>query len=188
MGERGPKANQEFGDQRAVLSTRITQETRDALEAAATASGRPLSREVEHRLRRSFDTDTIVETLGGPQLYAMLRLVSAAMLMAGTGRVNAARRKALQKTDWLNDPDAYAEAVKATLQVLHALRPAGSPTGHLRDKGLDGLFMANLVLDAVEEATPTQPSPGEKLDNAQLVLRRVASGLGPLHERLKDNG
>ncbi len=41
-------------DKRPVLTTRITQKTRDLLEEAVLVSGRSLSQEIEIRLEKSF--------------------------------------------------------------------------------------------------------------------------------------
>jgi hypothetical protein len=49
----GRKPQGEFSNKRAMLATRVTTETRKALDAAARKSGRSLSQEVEHRLRDS---------------------------------------------------------------------------------------------------------------------------------------
>jgi TraY domain len=49
----GRKPQGEFSNKRAMLATRVTMETRKALDAAARKSGRSLSQEVEHRLRDS---------------------------------------------------------------------------------------------------------------------------------------
>ena len=49
----GRKPQGEFSNKRALLATRVTMETRKALDAAARKSGRSLSQEVEHRLRES---------------------------------------------------------------------------------------------------------------------------------------
>src|SRR5205809_413957 len=49
----GRKPQGEFSNKRAMLATRVTMETRKALDAAARNSGRSLSQEVEHRLRDS---------------------------------------------------------------------------------------------------------------------------------------
>jgi hypothetical protein len=49
----GRKSRGEFSNKRAMLATRVTMETRKALDAAASKSGRSLSQEVEYRLRDS---------------------------------------------------------------------------------------------------------------------------------------
>jgi hypothetical protein len=51
---RGRPPKGDFHNKSAVFSTRITPETRAAIEAAAEASGRSISQEVERRLRESF--------------------------------------------------------------------------------------------------------------------------------------
>jgi hypothetical protein len=200
MGKRGPKASGGYGDKTGVLSTRITAELRAALQQSAGEHGRTLSSEIEHRLRRSFDSDNLVENLGGQQLYAMLRTISAVMMMAGTKFVSSATEKRHQNVDWLSDPEAYDQAVKATIRVLEELRPAPPPKRKIprvpKGKGAlaevvhtlehhRGEAMANLLLADIGEAEPTQPLPGGKLSPAQRLVRRIASDLGPAHKRLQ---
>jgi TraY domain len=53
----GRKPRGQFRSKSAVLTTRITQQTRDALERAAAESKRSLSQEIEFRLRESLSPD-----------------------------------------------------------------------------------------------------------------------------------
>lgn len=137
MGKRGPKAKGGYGDKTKVFSSRLNAETRNALQEAAKKSGRSLSSEVEHRLRRSFDNDRVVEVLGGRQMFAILRAIAAAMNASGIqiliGRDSAPDSEidaagVVDSVNWLNDPYAFDCAVRAANVVLEALRPPGAPT------------------------------------------------------------
>ena len=74
MGRRGPKPAGPYEHKTTVFSTRIRPDTRERLANAAAARGRPLSQEVEHRLRASFDRDDdIVRVFGTDANYAVMR-------------------------------------------------------------------------------------------------------------------
>ena len=57
MGKKASGPKKAIRRQVVVFSTRIRPDLRDRLEKAAKQSGRSLSQEVEHRLRRSFVED-----------------------------------------------------------------------------------------------------------------------------------
>ena len=184
MGKRGPQASGGYADKTAVLSTRITGGLRLALEEAAQESGRTLSSEIEHRLRRSFDNDNVVETLGGRQLYAILRAISATMMVVGTGWLSAASNKSRQHLLWLNDPAAFDEVVQGTNAVLQTLRPKSEPSGGVWKSGVTADRVGLGIMEQIAETEPTQPSPSEKLANNERLFRRIASDLGEMHSRL----
>ena len=61
------------------LGLRVTAETKNRLEAAAAASGRSQSQEVEFRLERSFrKEDDGIAALGGSEQHALFRMMAAA--------------------------------------------------------------------------------------------------------------
>ncbi len=209
MGKRGPKSSGGYGDKTRVLSTRITAQTRQGLEVSAKSNGLSLSSEIEHRLRRSFDDDRIVDLLGGPQLYAILRTIAASMDMTGRQALFTAHGKVGGALDWLNDPYAYDQALEATMRILDALRPAGdrhAPVFLAKDiaevvgggtkegaaKQVSSLaanlgrLLADSVLRDVAEAEPTQPPPG--LPRRKALARRIASDLSSIGDRLKPKG
>ncbi len=65
-----------YEGKRKTLSTRITPELRDKLEAASKASGRSLSQEIELRLDRSFQTDVQLHvwTARSRPMFSYMRL------------------------------------------------------------------------------------------------------------------
>lgn len=188
MGKRGPQASGGYGDKTAVLSTRITSDLRQSLEDAAATSGRSLSSEIEHRLRRSFDDDRVIDQLGGQQLYAILRTVAAVMSMAGTGFMSELDRRSDPAAEWLNDPDGYDRAFWAVVTVLDAMRPPGALSeDEYWSSQRYGKGFANLVLNEVAEAPPVLATPQDQLSNTQRTIRRIASELSPARrDNLKD--
>lgn len=118
MGKRGPAPKGEYSSQTAVLSTRITPELRARLEAEVKKSRKTLSREIEHRLRRSFiEDDKISEAFGSRQNYALMRMIS--ML------IETIHFPAYSVKDWREDPDQYDQVIKKINGVFEALRPPG---------------------------------------------------------------
>ena len=81
MGKRGPQPKGEYGGKirrTAVLSTRLQPDTRARLSEAAKVSGRSVSQELEHRLRRTFtEDDKAVEFYGNEPNAAVVKLIGA---------------------------------------------------------------------------------------------------------------
>src|SRR5262245_40730201 len=103
MGKRGPRPKGEYGrkgGRTAVLSTRLQPDTRKRLVAATQASGRSLSQELEHRLRRTFtEDDKAVEFYGSEQTAAVVKLIGA--VIQSTATTTSLRTK--KKYEWLKD-------------------------------------------------------------------------------------
>jgi hypothetical protein len=122
MGKRGPSAKGEFGDKSAVLSTRISAELRAALEASVERTGLTLSREIEHRLRRTFsDEEKIEAAFGSERNYRLMQMAALAIRHAAWNVENP-------DADWIDDPVAFEIALRAVNNILEALRPpSGAP-------------------------------------------------------------
>jgi hypothetical protein len=118
MGKRGPATKGEYLGKSAVLSTRITPELRAHLEDAVKRSGLTLSREIEHRLRRTFHEDEkIAEGFGSRRNRALMKMVAMAMQTAW----NPDRPDA----EWLDDPWMFEQVVRLVNNVLEGARPQG---------------------------------------------------------------
>lgn len=206
MGDRGPKPKGGYGEKREVLSTRITASTREALKQASEESGLSISSEVERRLRRSFaGEEKIVELFGGPQMYALLRLISSSMNITGPSAYR------IQHDDpdasppemaWMSNPFAYDQAVKSTVRVLDSLRPPGDPNDFLtslaaendisedsRRKlqliGTFGVWSPIPMLHEVADAESVEPEVSDDTNDAQKVAQRISESLGPMLEYLR---
>ena len=206
MGARGPKPKGGYGDKTAVLSTRITAPTRRALETAAAKSGRSLSSEVEYRLRRSFDEDEkTIDRLGGPQLYAILRMISATMELTGLHAYFMSRHEIAKSVEWLYDAYCYDQVVKTVTTILESLRPPGDPSPPVSvpaniqanipvDEALEhlnwlrnnlGAGLAQGFFNMVDEAEPIQPLPNEHSNKSRELAQRIAEGLQPVLQHRK---
>ena len=168
MGKRGPAPKGEYTNKSAVFSTRLRKDTRDALTQAANQSGRSLSQEVEHRLRRSFDEDRrIDQVFGDRSLFGLMRVIAAVI---GARSTRAAK--------WADDPVAFDQAKHAIDLVLDAFRPPGDPTPP-KDAEFPGLeelrpgMTAGQILFEIKNADDQLPLHGR--DRAAIVK----SDLGP---------
>jgi hypothetical protein len=145
MGKRGPRPKGEHATKSRVLSTRIRADLRQALELAARKGRRSLSDEIAMRLRRSFDEDErIVEALGGPKNYAVLRMISCAMELQG-GR-----------QEWIDDAENFDHVVHTINLILKLLRPAGSEEALELDHFM-GELNARSLADELRSADASMP-------------------------------
>jgi len=196
MGKRGPAPKGPYGGKTGVLSMRVRPDTREALERAAQKNGRPLSQEIEDRLRRSLAEDkTIIEIFGGAEVYAIMRLISSSMAMS---------ENPLSQKSWLDDPYAFDQVVRTVNANLEIFRPPGKPEppkilpessrsgvswyDELQNRifeeaaKIQGLFnaeeMATRVLEA-EKGIPLNKDP---------VPSRIKGALGDLVARIPPQG
>lgn len=113
---RGPAPKGDYADKAATISTRITQELRDRIEAAAKKSGRSLSQEMETRLRRTFrEEDELAKQFGSPEAARVFQALAVTL--------NMIRNPENPEADWLHDPYAFALAADAIHTTLYLVRP-----------------------------------------------------------------
>ena len=116
MGK-GPRPKGEYAGKSSVFSTRIRPDLRKSLERAAKTSGRSLSQEVEHRLRRSFvEDDKIADAFGDRRTYRLMRLMSDAIQLSHQMRNEKGE-------NWLDDPFRFRLALAAMHSVVEAIAP-----------------------------------------------------------------
>jgi hypothetical protein len=174
MGRRGPSAKGEYGDKSAVLSTRISAELRAALEASVARTGLTLSREIEHRLRRTFGDEEKIETaFGSERNYRLMQMAALAIQHAAWNVENA-------DADWLDDPVAFEIALRAVNNILEALRPSA------KAPRLDTLAKRSAVeepariwryVQAADASLPLNDTGRKHLDN------RIKAALGTVADR-----
>jgi len=167
----GPAPKGEYVGKSAVLSTRITQDLRDALESAASTSERSLSQEIEYRLRRSFREDQrVADTFGSRQNYALLRILAG---IFDQGPVPASAG--------LDDPANFNHVMGTITTVLSALRPDGAEAAaHLSTDQFLGDLNAAALADDLAGADASMP-PSQSKNR----LNYVKADLGKLADRLK---
>ena len=125
-GKRGPRPRGPYVDKRRTLTTRITNETRERLDAAAKATDRSLSQEIEFRLEHSFlqdDADErvreavlegIYDSFGEKKTFEIMRLMASMIQMVeqSTGK------------SWLKDPETNIWVNRMISEAINRYGPA----------------------------------------------------------------
>ena len=198
-GKRGPVPRGSYHNKSRVLSTRIREDTRLALEEAAAHSGRSLSQEIEHRLRRSFDQDEkVIIKYGSRRNYAVLRLIANLM------ELNSERGEDGHPKEWLDSPYAFWQLVSALSIVFSELAPPepGKPAADQAQHEAEN----DSTNDAVRDAAVRFPNRGAMHARFMLLSRVkdakadalpafvdpndlspfIRSDLGPVAERISE--
>ena len=167
MGKRGRAPKGEYAGKTEVMSFRLTPDTKAALRAAAARSGRSLSQETEHRLRRGLDEEEATSSLWGDvKTSAMLRLAAQV--------VQSVRTLQDTKVHWTADAmvfDSAIEAIAGTLKLFHPLQAEGFSVGSPE--------IGAAALKIVEEAQATELSrPLSKSSRRQRAMARFKEDLG----------
>ena len=114
---------------RVPLGLRVTPEIKKRLDDAAKDNGRSQSQEAEMRLEHTFTaTNAVLDALDlayGRRLTGLLLAMAHAAQLTGTRAVFVSQQNVAGGEDWMSDPYAYDQAVKATQAILEAYRPAG---------------------------------------------------------------
>src|SRR5882762_10217011 len=112
---KGPVPRGEYVGKSSVFSTRIRPDLRQKLEQGAKKSGRSLSQEIEHRLRRSFvEDEKISDMFGDRRTFLLMKMIATALhLKEDDGSPDK----------WLEDPAHFEIAVATAASVLEAIRP-----------------------------------------------------------------
>ena len=144
---RGPAPRGPFTGKRKTLTTRITEGTREQLEAAAEATDRSLSQEIEFRLERSFLTDEArrdreERAYGGAHTHALLRLFGDTIKgieMQTSG-------------SWTEDQYTFDQVRLGIQTFLDALRPTETDNDRPRmvDRFVDASLMNKLPPGTVD--------------------------------------
>lgn len=168
MGKRGPKPKGEYAGKSSVLSTTITPDLRAKLEEAVSQSGLTISREVEHRLRWSFEEDSKIATaFGSKRDYAVMKMCWLAIEIA-------------KADNWLDDASKFQVARSAIDSVLDLFegklkKPPGGPvTAAVRDASGRAA-----VLELLEVMADLDPSKSlSEMSRREQIAVRIRDGLG----------
>ena len=136
---KGPAPRGEYAGKSSVFSTRIRPDLRQKLEQGAKQSGRSLSQEIEHRLRRSFvEDEKISDAFGDRRTYLIMKMIAMG--------INLPRMNIEPDVSWLDDPYYFDLSIGTALSILEAIRPKGEITSPEND-------IVRLVADARAEGT-----------------------------------
>jgi hypothetical protein len=169
MAKLGRRPKGEYPEKRRVFASRVRQDTWAKLQQAAAKSGRSVSQEFEHQLRRGLDeAETIKNTWGDEKTYAMLKLAAQAVI--SLCRVRDA------KTHWTADAELFDASLETIVRTLKVFRPhvliatdlvTGAPT------------LGTPALGIVRDAQAVDPArPLTKSTKRQRALLRLKDDLG----------
>jgi hypothetical protein len=152
-----------------VINFRIQPSTKAALQEAARRSGRTVSAECEHQLRRA------LSDMGTGPTYALMALIGRAI--DGVVGLKSSTVK------WWNDPRQFDEAVRLAMAAFELLRPpprAGADVEPLSERSIQ--FAAEASVREVQTVDAAVPFEQQTLDQRWLALLR--QDLGPLVDRV----
>lgn len=170
MAKRGRRPKGEYPEKKRVFASRIREDTWQLLQQAAATSGRSISQEFEHRLRRGLDEDGLIkETFGDARTFAVMK-------MAAMAAVNSAMLNPIHsKVHWTSNAEAFDRALTAIADVVKAFRPEGA---------VMTLEAAAPTLELVRQIQAVDPArPLNKTSKRQRALVRLKDELGELIDR-----
>jgi hypothetical protein len=169
MAKRGRRPKGEYPEKKRIFASRIREDTWAKLQEAAVRSGRSVSQEFEHRLRRGLDEDeTIEETFGDQRTYALMKLAAQA--------VNSTLNLTNPKTHWTADPELFTQALEVIVKTLSVLHPANLQAGPPQ--------VGAPVLDIIREARAANPARLlNRSTKRQRAMVRLKDQLGELADR-----
>ena len=172
MAKRGRRPKGEYPEKERVFASRFREDTWLLLRQAAATSGRSISQEFEHRLRRGLDEDKAIENDFGD------RRTLAVMKMAAMAAVNSAMLNPNSKVHWTSSAEAFDRALNAIVDVLKAFRPYEPKDVEMR------LESAAPILDVVRHIQAADPArPLNKTSKRQRAMLRLRDELGDLVDR-----
>src|SRR5262245_3291966 len=136
--------------ERVPLGLRVTPEMKKRLDAAAEESGRSQSQEVEFRLERSFERESLLsEALTvafGRRLAGFL--LATGLTISAVMRVKKGVRQ-LYRDDWTEDGEVLRAAVMATNTLLSALQPPSTGPDPKIGEDTQGVVAAMELINAL---------------------------------------
>jgi hypothetical protein len=125
------------------VGIRTTKELKDLLQAAATASGRSVAQEIEHRLETSFQTEALY---GGPRTAALLRGLAGLISTWPDTEGDA----------WLDNPAAFQSVTDTWAAYIEQAKPrpelaAGALRHHEGEAAAQRLLAGNYSDDEERE-------------------------------------
>jgi hypothetical protein len=176
MAKRGRRPKGEYPEKKRVFASRIREDTWEMLQQAAMRSGRSVSQEFEHQLRRGLDEDKRTEDIfGDSRTFALMKI--AAMAAVNSSLLNPKHSKA----HWTSNVEAFDRALEAIVAALKVFRPheliaADLTTGSPRL----GAPTIELVRE-IQAADPTRSL--DKMSKRQRAMLRLKDELGELADR-----
>jgi hypothetical protein len=120
MAKKTPKRTIKRDGAAKIFSTRLQPDLREALEREAKRKGRPLSQEVQNRLRQTFvEEEQMIDRFGSERTARVLQTVASVL--------RDIRNPENPQADWLDDPRAFDYGLSAIMWTLEVVRPPQPP-------------------------------------------------------------
>ena len=179
---RGPGRPATMGE-RIALGLRVTKETKRKLDDAVYSSGRSQSQEAEFRLEQTFNADNslfaALDLAYGRRWSGIVLAIAHAAQLAGVRSMMINHWNFEGGEDWVLDPYAYDQAVKAANAILEAFRPKGeialSPVSDFSRYPVS--MFENLGKGFAEDLLTMLKEPNDKRADAEItraIAQRVA--------------
>ena len=169
--KRGRPPRGEYPEKSAVMNFRIRPDTKRLLVQAARASGRTLSAETEHQLRRA------VAEMGTGRTHAIMTAIGRAI----DGLVEL--KRTAPGTDWWSDPDLYGQARRVVLTALDLFKPPGTVTDAGPDDTRTAEFEIETTLREIQLFDETKPFVKQTPYERWLGVMKKNLGLSPIDLR-----
>lgn len=193
MAKRGRRPGGEYPEKKRVFASRIREDTWKMLERAAARSGRSISQEFEHQIRRGLDEDKWIEEIfGDRRTFGLMKM--AAMAAVNSAFLNPKDSKA----HWTSNVETFDRALNAIVNALRFFRPHKKIFRRhkkiFRPHKHHELVAADLVtvppeisaptLKVVREIQAADPvRPLDKMSKRQRAMLRLKDELGDLVDR-----
>ena len=172
MAKRGRRPKGEYPEKKRVFASRVREDTWAKLQQAAAKSGRSVSQEFEHQLRRGLDEDEEIEsTFGDLRTYALMKLAAQA--------VNSLCSLKDPKIHWTADPDLFAQALEVIAGTLKVFHPHQLTSTNLL---VASPQFGAPVMEIVREVQAADPAR-LKSTKRQRAMARLKDQLGELADR-----
>jgi hypothetical protein len=166
------------------IGLRVSDDLRERIQSAASERGVSINKEITDRLLRSLEEDVSVSPGGrvNGELYAILRVVAAAMDLAGPMAAIMSSLNPDSGKHWINNSIAYSQAMAAAATVLDGFRPLDVTAPHpLSDPSATlGAEIATGILEEAATGLSRTVGPAEMARAAKLnatvgrLVERVA--------------
>ena len=160
------------GSKKKTLGIRASVGLANRLLAAAETNDRSLSQEAELRLERSFDREELLpelmEQAFGPGVAGLLLLLGR--VMPEVGRSVNVQKHGLEGPHWMADPDAFAEALAAALEIIEEFRPQGARELSGAELAVGSRFARRRILEVAIEGAPYPAGWKAWIDLARRLL------------------
>lgn len=168
--------------ERIPLGLRVTPDLKAQLDRAATASGRSQSQEAELRLESTFKAGQAVydalDLAYGRRLTGILLAAVNAAQLTGTRAVSLSQWNFYGGEEWVLDPYAYDQAVKAINFILEAFRPKGEIA-----LPPDSLRLPQDAYERMGEGFAREMIGAVENTSSKMIRQEIAK---PIQERLAD--